>query len=107
MGNILDNALEACGRLPKGEAPFIRVWVGTIKKCLFLEVQNSSDLKEGWKPSGDRRGSPGEHGLGLGNIQAAAARYNGAVHMEAEKGIFTISVLLPLVPALVPERFSV
>ena len=61
----------------------------------------------GCKPSGDWRGSPGEHGLGLGNIQAAAARYNGAVHMEAEKGIFTISVLLPLVPALVPERFSV
>ena len=35
MGNILDNALEACGRLPKGEAPFIRVCVGTIKKSCF------------------------------------------------------------------------
>ena len=45
------------------------------------------------------------HGLGLGNIRAAADRYNGAVCVETENGIFTISVLLPLYPeAYNPDR---
>lgn len=102
VGNILDNALEACLRLRKAEEPFIKVYMETIKKCLFLEVQNSMNADERQEDGGSlKRGrsqkeNPWEHGLGLGNMKAAAAKYNGAVHMEAENGIFTISVLLPL-----------
>ncbi len=126
-GNILDNALEACAKLHKREETFIQVYMGMVKKCLFLEARNSMAEKEtggGIKSAGDIGGrlkngrsskheesvksskSPknGEsrkenfprHGLGLRNIRSAAEKYNGAVRVEAENGIFTISVLLPL-----------
>ncbi len=103
IGNILDNALEACIMLPEnswtdtaGNKPFIHVFIGTIKKCLFLEVKNSADLADGQKADQHRKKEPGKHGLGLGNMKASAANYNGVVHMEAENNQFTISILLPL-----------
>lgn len=52
-GNLLDNALEACGRLQQkgkekgqGEPPFIRVQAQTVKSCFLLEVINSMDAEE-------------------------------------------------------------
>lgn len=98
VGNALDNGLEACQRLSEKGRSFIQVYLGTIKKCLFLEVRNSADLEE--KPAGTRtwKDNPGEHGLGLGNIKAAAAEYNGAVSTDMKDGVFTVSVLLPLYP---------
>lgn len=85
VGNALDNALAACGRLSKKDKPVIRIYLGPVRKCLLLEVRNPMDQEE--KPKGP--------GLGLENIQAAAAIYNGAVCGEAENGVFTLTVLLP------------
>lgn len=100
VGNILDNALESCFRLQERgakarEESFVRIYVGTVKKCLLLEVKNSTDQEDGWKPGRDKRKTRGERGLGLENIRAAAAVYNGVVHTEVENGVFTTSVLLP------------
>ena len=103
VGNILDNALEACERAQEKRAvkkqvgqPFIHVHMGAIKKCLFLEVRNRTDLEGRQEICGSRKESPKGHGLGLGNIKSAVANYNGAVHIEVENYVFTISVLLPL-----------
>ncbi|RKJ06892.1 GHKL domain-containing protein [bacterium D16-54] len=113
VGNILDNALEACFKLQekkpeKGDGgedtkktkdqaeSFIEIYMGTIKKCLFLEVRNSTDLPDELEFCRTRKASPKEHGLGLMNIKTAAARYHGAVHMEVKNRVFAISVLLPL-----------
>ena len=105
FGNLLENAVEACGRLQEktdasrtesGDAPFIRIYLNAVKKCLFLEVQNSTDLADVRETGGSQKQRPGCHGLGLSNIRAAAAVHNGTVHMEVREGIFTLSVLLPL-----------
>jgi len=111
-GNILDNAIEGCCRLretgggtghgtgtckdPEGEAPFVKVYMGTIKKCFFLEVSNSTDLADIGETGKSRKSNPQKHGHGLANIRAAVSACNGAMHLEVEKGVFTISVLLPL-----------
>ena len=96
MGNILDNALEACARLAGKEDLFIRISMGQVKQCLLLEAENSADISAA-PPMGVSTKEDGlGHGLGLGNVRAAAAAYNGAVHAEAKEGVFTISVLVPL-----------
>lgn len=41
LGNILDNAVEACGTLPEEER-FMRVYIGKLKGQLYLSVQNSA-----------------------------------------------------------------
>lgn len=95
-GNILDNAAEACERLPEKQGSFIQVSIGTVKKCLLLEVKNTADLSDIRETFQSRKENSAGHGIGLANVRATVSRYNGAVHMEAEKGVFTISVLLPL-----------
>ncbi len=41
LGNMLDNAVEACGTLPEEER-FMRVYIGKLKGQLYLSVQNSA-----------------------------------------------------------------
>lgn len=69
----------------------------TFKKCLFFEVRNPTDLKSPSETVKSRKNHPEHHGWGLANIKAAADAYHGTVHMEIKEGIFTLSVLLPLV----------
>ncbi len=94
-GNILDNAIEACQRLQKADT-FIQVYMGQIKKCLLLEVRNSTELPSDSEIFKSRKKGPKKHGLGLASVKAAAANYNGTVHVEAENKIFSASVLLPM-----------
>lgn len=99
VGNIVDNAWEACCRCQDENTdnePFIQINIRKIKQCLFLEVRNSTDEREERDLHRTRKESCGEHGYGLVNIRAAAARYNGTVHTEMKDRIFTTSVLLPL-----------
>lgn len=112
VGNILDNALEACIRFQEKQkkgggkkepektgdeaGAFVEIHMGTIKKCLFLEVRNSTELEDGQKPCGTEKVRREGHGLGLLNIKAAADEYHGAVGMEVENRVFSISVLLPI-----------
>ncbi len=96
FGNILDNALEACGRMQSGESRFINIQAKTVKKCFLLEVKNSMDRMEKYTDGFTNKGDSQEHGIGLLNVGDVVNRYNGAVHIEAEKGIFAISILMPL-----------
>ena len=101
FGNILDNALEACERLGSSEPNcredcFISVHAKTVKKCFFLEVKNSMDRNESYKNGWTNKENPLEHGIGLLNVRDVADKYNGAVNIESEEGIFVITILLPL-----------
>ena len=95
FGNILDNALEACGRMRCDEGCFIHIQAKTVKKCFLIEVKNSVDLAEKYAFGFTNKESPGEHGIGLLNVADVVRGYNGVLNMESEKGIFVISVLIP------------
>ena len=95
FGNILDNALNACGRMQGCEDRFINIQAKTVKKCFLLEVKNSMDRAEKYTDGFTNKGDSQEHGIGLLNVGDVVNRYNGAVHKEAEEGIFVISILMP------------
>ena len=95
FGNILDNALNACGRMQSDEYRFINIQAKTVKKCFLLEVKNSMDRTERYTEGFSNKDNSQEHGIGLLNVGDVVNRYNGAVHIEAEEGIFAISILMP------------
>ena len=95
FGNILDNALNACGRMQSDECRFINIQAKTVKKCFLLEVKNSMDKAEKYTDGFTHKGDSQEHGIGLLNVGDVVNRYNGAVHKETGKGIFVISILMP------------
>lgn len=95
MGNILDNALEACERLSAEEDRYISVRCCKWKQYLLLEVKNSTNLQTVVAIGHTQKEQPEEHGIGMMNIRETAQKYNGVVNIETAHGEFVISVLLP------------
>ena len=96
FGNILDNALEACERMQGSKCRFINIQAKTVKKCFLLEVKNSMDRTEKYTDGSTNKENPQRHGIGLLNVRDVVHRYNGVVDVDAENGIFILSILMPL-----------
>ena len=96
FGNLLDNALEACGRMQGDQCRFLDIQARTVKKCFLLQVKNSMDRMEKCADGFTHKVDSPEHGIGLLNVRDVVNKYDGMVNIEAEKGIFLISILMPL-----------
>lgn len=101
LGNALDNAAEACGRLHEkenGAALFIHVSSFRKGNMFFLEVENSFDgqivKKAQMEFPETSKPDKSAHGLGLINIRNAADKYHGAVDWLADGRVFILSVML-------------
>lgn len=97
IGNLLDNAMEACLRQPDTDERFIRVFIGILKGQLYLSVSNSTanTVKKQGKTYISSKDSP-SHGFGLMRVDRIAAKYSGYVNRQHEEGIFATEILLPL-----------
>lgn len=97
LGNMLDNAVEACGTLPVEER-FMRIYIGKLKGQLYLSVQNSAGKVRREKGS-YLSTKEGEHGYGLFRIDRVAKKYGGYVNRQNEEGVFATEIMLPMKPA--------
>ena len=95
LGNLMENAVEACSRQKAGRR-FIILKGKTSRKQLRLVADNSFDgvirQKDGHYYSSKRKGM----GLGIQSVQAVVERHGGLVSFEAKDNIFQVSVLIPL-----------
>ena len=94
LGNLLDNAMEACEKLPV-DARFIRVYIDKFKGQFYLSVQNSSPAVVRDKGIFHTT-KAGTHGFGLFRIDRIAKKYGGYVNRQYEEGVFATELLLPL-----------
>lgn len=97
IGNLLDNAMEACLRQPETEERFIRVYIGLLKKQLYICVTNSvsGTVKKTGTSYLSTKNSHA-HGFGLMRIDTLAEKYGGYVNRQSEEGAFATEVMLPL-----------
>lgn len=97
IGNLLDNAMEACLKQEQESERFVRVYIGILKKQLYISVQNSSgqQIKKSGKTYISTKNSE-SHGFGLKRIDRIVAKYDGYINRQNEEGIFATEVLLPL-----------
>jgi sensor histidine kinase regulating citrate/malate metabolism len=95
IGNLLDNAAEACAKLPDEDDRFIRVYIDILKGQLYIYVSNAvrgSAVKSG-KAYVSTKDAPG-HGFGLMRIDKIAGKYGGFVNRQSEEGIFATEIML-------------
>lgn len=97
FGNILDNAIEACERMRSNNMCFIKINAKIVKKCFLVEVKNSTDLKKVEEVRHTHKENTEWHGIGIQNVEDMVRRYQGVLEMELKEGVFSVSVLLPLV----------
>ena len=100
LGNMLDNAVEACNSLPEAER-FMRIYIGRLKGQLYLSVQNSAGKVRKEKDrylstKEDASSSTKLHGYGLFRIDRVAKKYGGYVNRQNEEGVFAAEVMIPL-----------
>lgn len=97
IGNLLDNAMEACMKLNNIQERFIRVYIDILKGQLYIYVMNSSAGK--LKRSGKIYLSTKEeayHGFGLTRIDKVVGKYHGYLERQDEEGVFATEIMLPL-----------
>ena len=97
IGNLLDNAMEACMQIPREQDRFIRIYIDIIKKQLYIAVTNSTAgrvQKNGMHFLSDK---PGNHGFGLLRIDSIVAKHHGYLNRQTENGVFATEVTLPLI----------
>ena len=96
IGNLLDNAIEACLRLEDEDMRFIRVYMDLKRENLYLSITNASG-GEVSKQDGRYVSGKGEHhGFGLMRVDRIVDKYAGYIKRRDEDGAFTAEVLLPL-----------
>lgn len=99
IGNLMDNAMEACMELPPDER-LVRLYMEMKGNYLYLALTNTAGGKK-------KRGfgtSKGEgHGLGIARIDSIVKKYGGYVTRASEDGAFSTEVLLPQAAYAQPE----
>ena len=97
IGNLMDNAMEACMRIAEPERRFIRVYIDILKGQLYIYIMNAmeGELKRKGKVYETFKDSR-HHGFGLMRIDKVVDRYHGYLERENEEGVFATEVLLPL-----------
>lgn len=97
IGNLLDNAMEACAQVSNKDERFIRIYIDIVKKQLYISVTNSMDGRARRKGLQYLSTKAGLHGFGLLRIDRIASKYGGFINRQNEEGVFATEVMLPLV----------
>jgi sensor histidine kinase regulating citrate/malate metabolism len=95
IGNLLDNAIEACLALPE-DRRVIRVYMEMKNTQLYMSFTNAAASGKQRKTGGRFATTKGAgHGIGLVRIDAVIERNNGYINRNSEDGAFTTEILLP------------
>ena len=97
VGNLLDNAIEACEKLADPSARFIRVYIGVFKGQFYISVTNST-ATGAKKPGGyyQTTKTGAYHGFGLRRVDRVVEKYGGYVNRQSEEGVFATEIMIPL-----------
>jgi len=89
VGNIFDNAINACTLLPEDSPKYIKAEILQKGCTLVIRTENpySSNLKV--------RPRLGKHGLGLKNVHKVVNKYNGNIDIHSEDEVFCVTIIIP------------
>jgi sensor histidine kinase regulating citrate/malate metabolism len=92
IGNLLENAAEACEKLPEGSGK-IDLITKTQNRMLTIMVENTYDgdvtIANGQFLSKKKNG-----GFGLRSVRAVSDRHNGNMHIKRDPHSFAVYVML-------------
>ncbi len=91
LGNLLDNAMDACMELPPPER-LIRLYMEIKGNYLYLALTNTAGGKKK-KSFASSKGAG--HGLGLRRLDEAVKKNGGYVARASEDNAFSTEILLP------------
>ncbi len=97
IGNLMDNAMEACMEIEDISKRFIRVYIDILKGQLYLYVINAVEGRPKRDGRGYRSRKGNRQGFGLMRMDRVVERYHGYLDRQDEEGVFATEILLPAV----------
>lgn len=103
VGNLLDNAMEACLQIENEKDRFIRVYMDVLKGQLYIYVMNAVNGRPAKRREENRQvrylstKAGRSHGFGLMRIDRVVERCKGYIDRQDEENVFATEILLPLV----------
>lgn len=97
LGNLIDNAVRATGKLDK-ENRKMSIALRYDKKRLIITISNTFNgviIYEGDKIASSHENKP-EHGLGLLSVKNTVERCEGVMDIEHTTDTFTVTVIIPV-----------
>lgn len=94
LGNLLDNAINACSKLDKDKRIDIKIKYN--KGRLIIKVSNTYDgnLLFNGNELITSNSDKENHGIGVNNVKATLEKYNGELEIEHTESIFTVILLM-------------
>lgn len=98
VGNLIDNAVEACAKLPEGTERTVRFSATAKNNTLLLRISNptTGTAVEKNKLPSTTKADKRSHGIGLKNVRDIAKKYNGTLRVEAVNGAFSAEILMEI-----------
>ena len=96
LGNLLDNAIESCRKIKDPDERFIRVYIGILKKQLYISITNATSETVKQRTDHYFTTKRGDHGHGLKRVDQVVKKYDGYLNRQNEPGVFATEIVLPL-----------
>lgn len=96
LGNLLDNAIESCRKIKNPDERFIRVYIGILKKQLYISITNATSETVKQRTDHYFTMKRGDHGHGLKRVDQVVKKYDGYLNRQNEPGVFATEIVLPL-----------
>lgn len=99
IGNILDNAIEACCEVDRNCIPEIDIRIAQVNNLIIIKVINDCVANTRRKTENGFETTKAEkniHGIGLLSIEKAVERYDGSVEVWCNGTKFYSEVLIPI-----------
>lgn len=96
LGNLLDNAIEACEKLNENKVIQFKMVLEEEQLVLSIRnpIKNAVQIKDNQIVTSKRDKS--RHGIGLLNVDSVIRKNNGTSVLKCEDGWFTFSAMIPL-----------
>ncbi|MDR3590861.1 MAG: GHKL domain-containing protein [Negativicutes bacterium] len=105
IGNCLENALEACGKINATEPRFIEISATIAKGHLIIKIANSfNGLVQSQDDGFFSSKADAGHGIGLASVKTLTAKYQGHCMISFDQQVFKVSVSLQLPEAAAAQK---
>lgn len=95
IGNLLDNAMEACAKLEPGNR-FVHIYIHVKGAMLYMSFTNSAGKKQPKIGNLFLSSKGSDHGFGLKRVDSLVEKNGGYLTRASEDGGYTTEVTLPL-----------
>ena len=95
LGNLLDNAVEACKKVSNPDDRIISVSIVTDDNSMVIHIENSAERMKGTDFKTDKKDKL-LHGYGISNVKAISEKYGGVFTIERRESSCEATLIFPI-----------